>query len=98
MDEEKELNEIIEKVGAIFKEKAKIASEKIQTWGQRLLELKKLQAYEKNLEILERARKTEQYAWDAIYACYVQYSKQVEKDAWGVAEKLLSLFKKIILS
>jgi len=97
MDNVKELQEIKDKVALLFKEKAKEASEKIQLWAERILELKRLQTFQKDLVVLEKAKKSEQYAWDAIYVLYAQYSKQVEKEAWGVAEKLLKLVRDILL-
>ena len=96
MDTEKELKQIEEDIKTIFKEKANEVKEKLSSWSKRIIDLKIIQAGS-DKEKAEQAKKSEEYAWAALLCVYAQTSKTVEKEAWSFAEKVLKLFRNVLL-
>lgn len=96
IDMEKELDEIKKIIESIFHEKKEEAKAAILKWGIRILDLHRIR--EQDPGLAEIAKKSEQYAWAAIFALYAQEAKQIEESTWVIVEKLLVLIRKIFLS
>lgn len=90
------LDDVSKEVAELFKDVKQEAQDALTFWSKKLVELR-IARLTKSAN-LEEYKRTEQYAWNAIYAIYAKQAMKVEKKAWEMAEKMLKIVRNALLT
>jgi len=91
------MKEVASEIADEFKDKAEEAKQDLKYWGEKIVQLRIAMLTGSAAEI-EELKKSEEYAWNAIISLKTKYSYIIEEKSWLVAEKLLKVLKRVILS
>ena len=97
IDEKKILDEILDELSKEFKDKANDAKDELKYWGEVLVKLR-IARINGDADEVKNAEKSEEYAWNAICALKAKYSAVLEEKAWSLAERILKVFRNVLLA